>query len=743
MLLDTAKPFGQDYVNDNDYRQAMLAIQKHQLDRGTAANWANHLRFLTADGEPKLPTGPGPNGKVAESYSDDDEGKYELSRSETDESGSVCACENHVTMKFRKSGRQLKLTGASENPFCVHYLAVSYCCESANRVRKPNDMGSNYTINTSSGIRQSKLDFEVLDRAISFARPRKLSYIWIDQECIDQEDERDQREGIQAMDLVYQRAVECLGLLDVQIADQRHIDALNAMFDGEDISDDLLHALADVLELILSDRWFTRAWILQESLAGAVQMTLQMKCNPNLEKGAFMEPMFSLSSEYLEIELTQLHAYLSTWLPTTVEYMTANSTLEPAIADRLTNIMEKWFGLLPPQVPVDYEGNRRLACNAAAAVSYLNRRENAVISDRIAIMANLCDYKKRLDTMELDRLGYNFSLCAFVLSIMNGDISLLQGYVHPLSGHSGRTDDLTRQSQQAANKGVGFSWSLPQWATLSSLRYLETELTNATFELHPSTLTQSGWLLDGWLFSFDHAIDLSPVRTMLAAKWDLSEPKKLSIPTLSTRPFLVDMMIQLLSFLVETGYTGVAELFWDITRYQPPKRQLQPSPETEAYCKASFNQIIDMKTGKITWSNPIKMYSDLPEDTRRRLGIGPYQDPFQKLYDSENFYVWRIFKAIVLDGSLPIGRLDNGKVSLDTYQAFFDNACVGNLYFAPAEYCEGSIKARHFNRWQPRAFPISRTPRRSTESYAIFACQGLDQGEWLIDPMQIERVCLE
>ncbi|KAL9097910.1 MAG: hypothetical protein Q9165_000236 [Trypethelium subeluteriae] len=460
------------------------------------------------------------------------------------------------------------------------------------------------------------------------------------------------------MDLVYQRAVECLGLLDVHITDQRHIDALNAMFDGEDISGDLIHALADVLELILSDRWFTRAWILQESLTGAVQMTLQMKCDPSLEKGAFMESMFSLLSEYLEIELTQLHAYLSMWLPTTVESMTTDSTIEPAVADRLTNIMEKWFGLLPPQVPVDYEGNRRLACNAAAAVSYLSRRENTVISDRIAIMANLCDYTKRLDTAELDRLGYNFSLCAFVLSTMNGDISLLQGYVHPLSGLSGRTGDLTRQSQQDAGKGIGFSWSLPKWATLDSLRYLDTELTDATIQLHPSTLSQSGWLLDGWLFSFDHVIDLNPVRTILAAKWELSEPGKLSIPAISARPFLVDMMINLLSFLVNTGYTGMAELFWDITRLRPPKGQFRDSPETEAYCKASFHQIIDTKTGKITWPNPIKLDTDLPESTR--------QDPFQLLYGPESSYVWRIFKAVILDTSLPVGRLNDSKASLST-----------------------------------------------------------------------------
>ena len=734
MLLDTAVPFGQQHADNDDYRRAMLAIQTHQVDRGTATTWANHLRFLTADVESQLRSNDESISAFIGLQDSNGHESFRLSSAESSESESVCACENHATAYFQKDSLRLRLTGPSELPHCVHYVAVSYCWQSANRI-SDLDATHTYNINTPSGIRPSKASSEILNRTIAFARPRKLTYIWIDQECIDQNDERDQREGIQAMDLVYQQAEYCLGLLDIYISEQEHVDALNKMFEGEGISDHQLPALADVLELILSDPWFTRAWILQESLTGATQMTLQVKCDPRLEKGVFFEPMFSISSQYLEIELTQFHTYLSTWLPTTVEDMAAESTIGPAIAGRLTQVIEKWFAALPPQVPLDYKPSRRLTCNAAAAVSYLNRRENTVIADRIAIMANLCGYHKRLDSIKLDELGFNFSLCALVLSIMNGDISILQGCVHPLSNLNGRTDDLEPQSYKEGDKPIGFTWSLPAWATLHSLRYRETELTDPVLQLHPSILTESGWLLDGWLWHFDHSIDLTPVRTRLAGRWDVSDLARLSAPTPATRPFLVDMATTMLCFLMERGYTEMTNLFWDLMRLRPTKQQLLNLPETGRYSEASFDQIIDVKMGTVIWPSPIP-----PSDHRT---YRPDRDPFQNLWESQRRDVRRIFRAILLDGFLPVGRLKNIKVSPEAYQAFFDGASLGELYFAPIEHYEGRIEGRRFGRWQPHAFQISQTCKRSPEGYEIFACHRLDIGEWLRDPSRIELACLE
>ncbi|KAI9687371.1 MAG: hypothetical protein M1822_002414 [Bathelium mastoideum] len=711
----------------------MLAIQTQQVDRGAAYTWANHLKFLTQDGGAQSSNSTAFELQDSTNDHDDELEVSELSTSEMDESGFTCACANRDAPLFKKDNRQLRLTEASELPRCVHYVALSYCWQSA---EKASGLGpsNTYSVNTVSGTRHNNVNSEILDRAIAFARPRKVAYIWIDQECIQQDDENDQRDGIQAMDLVYQQAEYCLGLLDVCITKQGQVDVLNTMFDGEDISAFQLEALADVLELILSDRWFTRAWILQESLTGAAQMTLQLKCDPSLEKGPYLAPIYSISSKYLEIELTQLHACFSIWLPNTVEDMTANSNSSSLAASRLTQVMEKWFGMLPPQVPLDYQYDRRLACSAAAAVSYLNRRRNTVIADRIAIMANLCGYNKRLDAMQLDRLGYNFSLCAFVLSIMNGDISILQGYVHPLKNLSGRTDFLDSQEFDHENKSPGFTWSLPEWATLNSLKYLETEMTDARTQLHPSLLTESGWLLDGWLWDFDQAIDLRPVRKRLARAWDLSEFERLSTLALSVRPFLVDMLTHLLCYLTQLGYTGMADLFWDLMRLRPTEKQLRDIPEAGPFSEAPFGQIIDLDTGKIIWPNPIKTHSRIPR---------PDRDPFQSLCECPTRDVWRLFESVIHDGFLWAGSLCGSKsYPKSAYQAWLDRASVGKMLFTPAEYCGEHIEPRRFLRWQPRAFEVSKMHKQSPEGCEVFACHGLDIAVWLHQPARLERVCL-
>ncbi|KAI9696662.1 MAG: hypothetical protein M1820_008036 [Bogoriella megaspora] len=739
MLLDTAVPFGQQYATSDQCRQAILAIQSHQADRGAATHWANHLRFLTAAVESQWSSPGAPSFDARSSQSGRGRSPEGLRRYATGDSEAEpeCVCEDHNATRFKKNSRRLRRTKASELPHCIHYVAVSYCWQSTAGSGKL-DKTILYNINTSGGMRHSKVNPEVLNRTIAFARPRKVNYIWIDQECINQDDRIDQRDGVQAMDLVYQQAQICLGLLNVCVAKQEHLDALNTMFEGESINEPQLHDLADALDLILSDPWFTRAWILQESLTGAAQMTLQMKCDPRLDKGAYLEPMYGSSSEYLEIELTQLHTYLSTWLPTTVEDMVADCLIEQPIASRLERIMEKWFGVLPPQVPLDHDSSRRLACNGAAAISYLNRRQNTVIADRIAIMANLCNYHKRLDSVELDLLGYNFSLCAVVLSIMNGDISILQGYVHPVRNLKRRVDDLEPQKYYEADKRIGFTWSLPEWATLDALKYRETELTDARIYLYPSIITPLGWLLDGWLWYFDHSIDLTPVRARLAAKWDLSDHGKLCAPTFSSRPFLVDMLTHLLCFLSETGYTRMVKLFWDLMRLQPTERQLRDIPETGPYSAASFEQIIDVESRKVIWPSPIP--SHRPKILRAD------KDPFQSLCEPPGPLrrdVQWIFDAILLNKSLAVGRLESSEPSLEAYQAMFEEASVGKRYFAPAEYCEERITRRHFNRWQPRAFQISPSNRQSPDGHQVLAYRGLDTGEWLVDDTRLTRICLD
>lgn len=45
----------------------------------------------------------------------------------------------------------------------------------------------------------------------------------------------------------------------------------------------------------------------------------------------------------------------------------------------------------------------RRSCSAAVALSYLRTKQNTHVPDRLAILANLCNYDIRLDTIELEK----------------------------------------------------------------------------------------------------------------------------------------------------------------------------------------------------------------------------------------------------------------------------------------------------------------------------------------------------
>ncbi|TAQ89278.1 hypothetical protein B7494_g2426 [Chlorociboria aeruginascens] len=59
----------------------------------------------------------------------------------------------------------------------------------------------------------------------------------------------------------------------------------------------------------------------------------------------------------------------------------------------------------------------------AEAVEFLSTKDNYEIADRLAIIANLCNYEVRLDAQKLKELGYDLAVSVFCLALLNGDLS--------------------------------------------------------------------------------------------------------------------------------------------------------------------------------------------------------------------------------------------------------------------------------------------------------------------------------
>lgn len=72
----------------------------------------------------------------------------------------------------------------------------------------------------------------------------------------------------------------------------------------------------------------------------------------------------------------------------------------------------------------------RRSCNAAVALSYLRLREDTQVSDRLAAIANLCNYDVRLNPIEIRKDHQYLGPCIFALALLNGDSSLLYREVY-------------------------------------------------------------------------------------------------------------------------------------------------------------------------------------------------------------------------------------------------------------------------------------------------------------------------
>ncbi|KAH8669731.1 hypothetical protein BGZ60DRAFT_538518 [Tricladium varicosporioides] len=240
----------------------------------------------------------------------------------------------------------LRLTEPGELGDCTHYIAVSYCW------RQPAELKRS---------------------VVQYDQP----YTIYTRECIDQEDRLDQETGIQSMDLIYERSAAPLGLLQTYIDSQHYLDVLDDLDEGKDIDLERLKQAIKLLELISKDPWFTRAWILQESASS----------------GGYMDLL--VSTDIIKFHNDIVQKLVQSGLNATLK--AEDEVLE------LCNQIERAKGRLPLHAPNDKWIARiptyRISRNAVHANDYLAHCFNSRPTDRLAILANMCN--SRVDVTDL------------------------------------------------------------------------------------------------------------------------------------------------------------------------------------------------------------------------------------------------------------------------------------------------------------------------------------------------------
>lgn len=375
-------------------------------------------------------------------------------------------CKKYPSFPFSKKAShfraiQLEANSKQQKP-CLHYLAISYCWSSTSRAPERSYRVRVTEHDGTISERPNRAPDEIIDRAVELAKRTGIRLIWLDQECLPQDTSREQELGVQAMDLVYSRALVTGGLLESLIPSQAHLDSVMTVLNWSQSrdtapqgmprvigsvlpKDTFINCLLEFLEMLAFDPWNQRAWTLQESFSATKDVILNIRMaapfiihapwcfeGPAPPGNLYMvqrevDALIKASQEFFELAIG----------PFSTSQLVENpgETKSPVVARA-----EKVFRALKqlrPEMPTTSNpldavfvvgggsSGPRYKCNAAVALSFLRTRFNHRPADRLAILANLCSYEVRLDTVVIENNFTSLTTCLFCLAYINNDLSLL------------------------------------------------------------------------------------------------------------------------------------------------------------------------------------------------------------------------------------------------------------------------------------------------------------------------------
>jgi hypothetical protein len=116
----------------------------------------------------------------------------------------------------------------------VPYIAVSYCWQTPDTDQSDQSVDdplihAAVRVVQNGDVRPARARPEIIHRAMRYAISVGVNRIWIDQECIDQDDPVDKEHGIQSMDLVYQYAYQTVALLDRDVDNEDDVRAITKL----------------------------------------------------------------------------------------------------------------------------------------------------------------------------------------------------------------------------------------------------------------------------------------------------------------------------------------------------------------------------------------------------------------------------------------------------------------------------------------------------------------------------------
>ena len=652
---------------------------------------------------------------------------------------------------------QLRICHRSALRDASAYVAVSYCW---NRDLDPASTKEGPSIDIlleDLSIRQSATPPDVMHRSITYAKAHGINAVWIDQECIDQNDPVDKEKSIQEMDMVYQESAHAVAVLEYHFANQAELDALSSVC-GDDFTNfdpSQIEILEDVLVELSVDQWFERAWTLQESVSAGVSMTLLLGC-PGLVKSSDFGP----TSGEFEINIWDFQNAMVNVRGLVEEGLAAGLWADDdRYATNVSNCADVLWNYMPTSIPDHIIGtplirnpSHRQSCNASQALTFLHGRQNSVFQDRLAILANLCNYDTRIDTNVLALLNSSFTICVHALAILNGDMSLLGGYRGDDSDDSsGRSTWFMGLAEDARSDGrlvytnddtdlqsntYGFSWGPKPSARLKDITYMEEG--SDIFRLKPATLSIHGLRVRGVLWNVSIAVPVPKTQSLFASRWyeEIEHLKHDSSSEDQDRQILLvrELLWCLIHEVHSSGLIDLAKTLWN---YSQPVG-LDPRTKFEDL-DAPLPYSFDMIFGQQQCDNNVR------REAMNRLTVPDlWFDPENPVADRpplERLLIDQLVDDGVLLCASPVDALGKA-ISVAQPYAWFEACKSGDQIYTPVTDLGDKLP---FSRWRKQAvsWRVLQTGKSDGDGCNILHCLGRRRGIWRVGNLSHQDYVLE
>lgn len=729
----------------------MINIAEYSFTRSRAKDWFSRMRVLILED---------PVERTKSSF-----------QSLAARTGDV-AKDSFINANITAGARYLSIQNRQTLTNPSAYIAVSYCWD-----RKhvdwftERDSPSIHIMTENSNIQSSSTPPDVLHRAIAFALNHHLNAIWIDQECILQEDAQDKEDGIQAMDFVYQESSHPVAIAEFSFRTQEEVDVFASIADPDEYPFDpsKIGELHNLLADLSTDAWFSRAWTLQEAVSAGVSMILLLSCPLDIDTPS----CFGEIPGEIEISIWDFQEAMVNARNLIEQGLAADLWPDSNIAVQASNFADVLWNYIPTIIPATIPNSRerdsshRQECNAAEAISFLHDRKNRFLRDRLIILANLCNYEQRIDPAVFESLQCGFSICALTLSILNGDMSLLGGYAvdskaAPVT--NGKKEwilEIARDAralglvfenndQDITSNSYGFSWGPHPSGYLDIVRYIEEH--HVMFRLMPATLSSFGLTVNGMTWDMKHIIEISHTQNHFAIKWEEElKAQKSDVHILSgtarQRNLSQAFMWALLLELLDLEYVELAKSLW---HFFQPFGYGNFSNHLEGARREKYNSIAAPRpypfevVFRPSTSSPkenVPLNSDT-EEIISRIAVEPLSfDPQLESLDRPTV-LRKLLETVCETGKLICGSPTSYTASCaEPPRVWFESCKPGDIVFTPSSSIGDQVVVSQY-RSEAVSWRVLK-PENHGQSCEILHCLGRRRGVWRMEGLTLLDYILE